>query len=100
MTRKVGREKWGEESGASKDIEKSGTRKVEVRKVGREKWGRGNGARILRKVGRQMRDEKSGGEKSGTRKVEARKVGREKWGEESGSIKVGREKWGEKSRVR
>ena len=33
--RKLGRGKWG------KDIEKSGTRKVEVRKVGREKWGRG-----------------------------------------------------------
>ena len=68
--------------------------------MGAKSGGEESGARILRKVGRQMRDEKSGGEKSGTRKVEARKVGREKWGEERGSIKVGREKWGEKSRVR
>ena len=45
--RKVGREKWGEESGVKKvgrekwgeDIEKSGVTKCGARKVGIEKWG-------------------------------------------------------------
>ena len=43
--------------------------------MGRKSGGEESGARILRKVGRQMWDEKSGGEKSGTRKAEARKMG-------------------------
>ena len=51
----------------------------------------------MRKEGRQIWYEKSGGVKIGTRKVEARKVRREKWGKKSGARKVGREKWDEKS---
>ena len=55
--------------------------------MGRENWGEDSGARILRKMGRQMLDEKSGGEKSG-----ARKVGRENWGEKSGAEESGTRK--------
>ena len=70
----MGREKWGEKSGA---------RKVERRKVGREKWGDKSG-------GREKWGEKVGCEKWGT-KSGARKVGRE---EKSGARKqVGLESW-------
>ena len=106
----MGREKWGEKSGA---------RKVERRKVGREKFRStflttlfapyvsrptflaplfpSHFSRGARKVEREKWSGGKWDEKSGARKVERRKVGREKlgrqmWDKKNGATKVGCEK--------